>query len=160
MSLTAAEIAVVLSLDPLLQSLALAHRQACLAQGVPFVFRSGYRSFGHQLLLYELNVTLKDLPGIPELRAQHPEFKATTPAKPGTSKHERAAAYDADHGNDLQTVVFGQEAEKLGLRWGGRFQHADGTPSPDYEHCELPHSLAELDTWRALRAYRLVVEAQ
>lgn len=145
------EVAVVLSLEPVLQRLALAHRAACLAQGVPFHFRSGYRSTGHQLLLYELNVTLKDLPGIPELRVQHPEFKATTPAKPGTSKHERAAAYDADHGNDLQTMIFGAEAEKLGLRWGGRFKDAQGNASPDYEHCELAWTIAELDTYRAIR---------
>ena len=135
------EVPILLSLMPPLQRLALAHRAACLAQGVPFHFRSGYRSTGYQQILYG-----------------HPELHPGTPAaKPGSSKHERAAAYDADHGNDLQTVIFGAEAEKLGLVWGGRFQrHADGSGGPDYPHCELPNSLLDLDAYLEIRAAGLL----
>ena len=144
------EVPIFLSLDPIFQPFALAHRSACLSQGIPFHFRSGWRSYGHQLLLYELNVTFADDVNVTALLANHPEFKATTPAKPGTSKHERAFAYDADHGNALQTAIFGSEAERLGLVWGGRFQ-----PRPDYAHVEAPDDLATLDAYRALCARRL-----
>lgn len=134
------EVMVVLTLDPVIQRLALEHRAICLAHGIPFHFRSGYRSTEFQKILHE-----------------YPELHPGTPAaKPGSSKHERAAAYDADHGNDLQIAIFGQEAEALGLVWGGRFHDAAGHATPDYGHCEAPYSLAELDAYTQLRVASLL----
>jgi len=127
--LAALEAAVVLSLIAPLRELALAHREKCLARGVPFTFGSGFRSTGYQQLLYE-----------------HPELHPGTPAaKPGESKHEHGAAYDNTAAmNDLQKLVFGEEAERLGLIWGGRFTDGAGHKTPDWGHCELPYSLPEL----------------
>jgi hypothetical protein len=129
MILDALEAAVVLSLLPPLQTLALRHRIACETQGVPFHFGSGFRSTEFQRILYE-----------------HPELHPGTPAAaPGTSKHEHGAAYDNTAAmNDLQKLVFGQEAERLGLTWGGRFLTAAGQKSPDWGHCELSFTLEEL----------------
>jgi D-alanyl-D-alanine carboxypeptidase len=132
--MTGPEAAIVLSLLPPLQQLALAHRAACDAQGVPFTFVSGFRSTGYQRLLYE-----------------HPDLHPGTPAaKPGTSKHELAAAYDVETAgmNDLQKLVFGQEAERLGLVWGGRFTtvvEGQTVKTPDWGHCELAASFAALE---------------
>jgi hypothetical protein len=131
--LTAPEAALLLSLLPPLQSLCRQHRAACLAQGVPFVLESGFRSTGYQQLLYD-----------------HPNFHPGTPAaKPGSSKHEHGAAYDvAMRGlSDLQRLVFGQEAEKLGLVWGGRFQsviEGQTIKTPDWGHVELQFTLTDL----------------
>ena len=119
------EIPLVLGLVPGLRRLALLHRGTCLAQGVPFVFRSGFRTKAYQQLLHD-----------------HPAFHPGTPAAAGgSSKHERAAAYDADTGNALQTAIFGREAKALGLTWGGDF------PTPDHGHVELPDTLEQLDAY-------------
>lgn len=128
--LTGPEAALLLSLLPPLQTLCRQHRAACLAQGVPFVLFSGFRSTGFQQILYE-----------------HPELHPGTPAAaPGTSKHEHGGAYDCEtHAmSDLQRLVFGQEAEKLGLFWGGRFLDAHGQKHPDWGHVELPMPVDEL----------------
>jgi len=128
--MTGPEAAVLCSLLPPLRRLALQHRAACQAQGVPWTAISGFRSTGYQAILYE-----------------HPELHPGTPAaKPGTSKHELAAAYDVETAgmNDLQKLVFGQEAERLGLIWGGRFTDGAGHKTPDWGHCELAASLPEL----------------
>lgn len=122
--------ALLLSLLPPLQALCRQHRAACLAQGVPFVLVSGFRSTGYQRLLYE-----------------HPDLHPGTPAaKPGQSKHEHGGAYDCETHtmNDLQRLVFGQEAERLGLIWGGRFLDSAGHKTPDWGHVELPFTVAEL----------------
>jgi D-alanyl-D-alanine carboxypeptidase-like protein len=128
--LSGPEAALLLSLLPPLQALCRQHRAACLAQGVPFILESGFRSTGYQALLYT-----------------HPELHPGTPAaKPGTSKHEHGGAYDVSMAglSDLQRLVFGQEAERLGLIWGGRFLDSAGHKTPDWGHVELPFTLAEL----------------
>jgi hypothetical protein len=129
-ALSGPEAALLLSLLPPLQTLCRQHRAACLAQGVPFKLVSGFRSTGYQALLYE-----------------HPELHPGTPAaKPGESKHEHGGAYDGETAgmSDLQKLVFGQEAEKLGLLWGGRFLDAHGQKHPDWGHVELAFSVSEL----------------
>lgn len=117
----------VLLLDPLMQQVALLHRQRVLERGVPFgPFTSTVRSPEHQELLHQADPT-KAVPA-------------------GRSKHEIGFAYDASGPRTSdEWDVFGAEAEKLGLKWGGRFR----TREP--WHVELPHTRGELQTYRALK---------
>lgn len=123
-----------MSLDDVLRPVALEHRRRVLTADPshPFLFLSGYRPTGYQKVLFE-----------------HPELHPGTPAAaPGHSKHERRAAYDAEAGTAMQRLSFAQEAEALGLIWGGRFS------APDYNHCELPFTNDQLDAYNAVRSFQ------
>jgi hypothetical protein len=127
--LSPTEAAIVASLDPLFQPLALQHRAACLAAGLPFTFTSGLRSFAEQ-------GRLKAEPG-----------RVTPAAPPGSSKHEVGFAYDFDGPRSAKEWLrAGELAEALGLRWGGRF-----TPKADNYHVEAPQSRGELFTFRLVK---------
>lgn len=132
------EAEIVASLDPVLQKLALEHKHRCVLEGVPFIFTSGCRARSYQQMLHD-----------------HPELHPGTPAAPGgSSKHEVGGAYDAGgKRNQLQVMRFGLIAEELGLKWGGRFM-TNGLPTPDYVHCELPWSRAEIAIYRLVSLFR------
>lgn len=124
--LTKVEQDKVLLLDPLMQQISLLHRQRVLERGVPFAFTSTTRSPEQQEALHKADPTL------------------AVPA--GRSKHEIGFAYDANGPRTSdEWDVFGAEAEKLGLKWGGRFR----TREP--WHVELANTRAELQTYRALK---------
>lgn len=123
--LTAEEAEIVNGLDPALRPVALRHREETLTAGDPFRFLSGLRS-----------------------RSQQGALKAdptrTTPAAPaGTSKHEVGGAYDLERQSARVEARVGAIGERLGLRWGGRFQ-----PKPDPNHFEVPVTRATFSAYR------------
>jgi hypothetical protein len=128
--LASADAEIISSLDPLVQPLALKHRDACLRRGLPYYFTAGGRDWATQALLRE---------------------KLGTGAAPaGKSKHEVGAAWDANNMasrpmTDAQWAIFGAEAENLGLVWGGRFA------SRDMGHVEMPQTRAEIKAYRNLK---------
>lgn len=136
--LSAHDAEIVASLDTLAQQFALRHRAACMARGLPYYFTAGGRSRSEQQMLRE---------------------KLGTGAAPsGVSKHEIGMAWDANNAasvpmSDTQWATFGEEAEKLGLTWGGRFQ------SKDLGHVEMPQTRAELAQYRALNVAALALAA-
>lgn len=128
--LAAMDAEIINSLDPLVQPLALKHRDACIARGLPYYFTAGGRDRATQAILRE---------------------KLGTGAAPaGQSKHEVGAAWDANNMASRpmtaeQWAIFGAEAEKLGLVWGGRFA------SRDLGHIEMPQSRDEIRAYRNLK---------
>jgi hypothetical protein len=108
-ALNAAENAILASLNPSLRAKAIAHRAAVLRAGIPFTFTSGKRSTAQQAALYaKLSKVGKPV------------------ARPGTSQHEKAEAYDAvGPRNAGEWRRFGELGEAQGLRWGGRFSNYD-----------------------------------
>lgn len=130
MPLSTTDAEIVASLDALTQPFALAHRDNCMRRGLPYYFTSGARSKDFQRMLREK--------------------LGSGAAKPGNSKHEVGAAWDANNAasapmSDAQWQIFGEEAEKLGLVWGGRFA------SRDLGHVELPQSRSEIAAYRNMK---------
>lgn len=134
--LSAAEAEIVAGLDPEFQPVALRHRAAAHAAGLPFTFISGFRSRSQQ-------------------GAEAASTTRTTPAAPpGMSKHEVGFAYDVDLYTDAGVPVYtpaqlaqlGVFGESLGLRWGGRF-----TPKPDPNHFEAPQPRVTLSAYRSVK---------
>lgn len=123
--LTLEEAEIVNGLDPALRPVALRHREASLAAGLPFRFLSGLRSRSQQQAL-----------------ASDPS--RTSPAAPaGRSKHEVGGAYDVARQSPAVERKVGEIGEGLGLRWGGRF-----TPTPDPNHFEVPVTRAAFSAYR------------
>lgn len=120
-TMTAVEVEIVQSLDSSIRPLALRHRAAVLALGIPYTFISGRRSRSQQA-------------------AEVVRQGRTTPAAPaGQSKHELGMAWDATGPRTPQEwQAYGQQAEELGLKWGGRFHDAQGHETPDPQHVEVP----------------------
>lgn len=136
--LTAAEAEIVAGLDPEFQAVALRHREAALAEGLPFEFLSGLRSRSQQA-------------------GEAARTGRTTPAAPaGASKHEVGFAYDIEKAGrtTAQLNRMGALGEALGLKWGGRFQGiVDGklVPTPDPNHFEAPQPRATLAAYRNVK---------
>lgn len=128
---------IVLSLDPDLMPLALAHRAMVRSAGIPYKFISGLRNRGLQQLLYDV--------------AQRDPSKVA--AKPGESKHEIGFAWDATGPRDnAEWETFGRAAEQLGLRWGGRFKDAQGRLQlSERPHVERPEPRSMLTVVRAVK---------
>jgi hypothetical protein len=105
------------SIKPELASRVRSMAGALAARGITIRVVSGLRSTAKQAALYANRFT-SPLPV----------------AKPGTSKHERGEAVDVaivgKSSSKLWDVV-GEEGERVGLRWGGRFNR------PDPVHFEL-----------------------
>src|SRR3970040_951946 len=105
------DLRIVASLDPLAQPFALLHRDACLRLGMPhYYFTQGARSDEYQSYLDK------------KLGAGAASAKV--------SKHVVEMAWDANNWDAKPIAshwwsVFGQEAERLGLVWGGRFASKD-----------------------------------
>lgn len=112
-----AQVAIVRSLDPVMQEFAVEHYRALEAQGIVLQFNSGRRDPAAQAALYEQRADL-----------------SVPVARPGTSHHEVGLAYDGEPRpkNDATWAAYGAAAEALGLSWGGRFR------KPDPPHVELP----------------------
>lgn len=134
--LSAAEAEIVAGLDPEFQPVALRHRAAALAEGLPFTFISGFRSRSQQA-------------------AEVADATRTTPAAPsGMSKHEVGFAYDVDLNTDAGRPIYtpaqlarlGALGESVGLKWGGRF-----TPKPDPNHFEAPQARVTLSAYRSVK---------
>jgi hypothetical protein len=131
-----ADAEIIATLDPLAQGLALKHRDACINRGLPYYLTAGGRDRATQAMLRE---------------------KLGSGAAPaGKSKHEVGAAWDANNQagrpmTDAQWAIFGTEAEKLGLVWGGRFA------SRDLGHVELPQTRAQLAVYRGLKLTALAL---
>lgn len=135
-TLSAGDVEIIASLDNLTQAFALKHRDACIKRGLPYYFTAGGRDRSTQAMLRER--------------------LGAGAAKAGQSKHEVGAAWDANNMaarpmTDAQWAIFGEEAENLGLVWGGRFQ------SRDLGHVEMPQSRAELASYRALKVAALAL---
>lgn len=92
--------AVLESLDPSIRVLA----RALLERRPELTIVSGYRSLEEQERLYRQG---REDPG-----------EIVTNAKPGTSWHNYALAFDVTPPSEAA----GREGERLGLRWGGRFR--------------------------------------
>ena len=125
--LTSVESEILSGLDPITRTLAMRHRAAALAEGLPFLLLSGLRSRSQQAAL-----------------ADDPN-RATPAAAPGNSKHEVGAAYDLVRQSSAVESRVGALAEALGLKWGGRF-----APTPDPNHFELPQTRSEIASYRSL----------
>jgi hypothetical protein len=128
--LSAAEAEIVAGLDPEFQPVAMKHRAAALAEGLPFEFISGFRSRSQQA-------------------AEAAATDRTTPAAPaGMSKHEVGFAYDIRKLGltPAQLERIGLIGEGLGLRWGGRFK-----PTPDPNHYEAPQPRVTLSAYRSVK---------
>lgn len=125
-ALTPEQAELVGQLDPAFQPFALAHRARVLARGVPFEYEQTLRS--------------------PQEQAKEFAEKPGVAVAPGKSKHEIGFAYDGRGPRTPQEwQVYGQEAEELGLEWGGRY----ATPEP--WHVEAKEERAGLAAYRALR---------
>jgi peptidoglycan L-alanyl-D-glutamate endopeptidase CwlK len=97
---------------------------ALAARGIAIRVSSGLRSTAKQAALYAD-------------RANNPN----PVARPGTSKHERGEAVDivpVGARSSGAVAAVGEEGERQGLRWGGRFK-----TRPDYPHFELPDTVLE-----------------
>ncbi len=93
------------------------------ARGTVISVVSGLRSYASQLALWNA-------------RGSNPY----PVAKPGTSLHERGRAVDLAVVSGGTLAAVGAVGEALGLRWGGRFTHADPP------HFELPASVATISS--------------
>lgn len=125
--LTPAEAEIVAGLDPLIQPYALLHRDRLLQRSIPYVFISGRRSR--------------------DLQASLHEDPKRVSARPGKSAHEIGFAWDATGPrNAAEWEIFGQEAEALGLEWGGRYR-----PKPDFPHVETREKRDTLATYQYLK---------
>lgn len=125
-TLTPEEAEIVNGLDPVMRSLALRHRDEAIREGVPWPgFLSGLRSRSQQAAL-----------------ATDPTRK-TPAAPPGRSMHEVGGAYDLKRVSATVEARLGAIAERLGLRWGGRFR-----PTPDPNHYEAPVTRATFTAYR------------
>lgn len=131
--LTPEEAEVVNGLDPALRPVALRHREEALGAGLPFRFLSGLRSRSQQAAEYAKRYD--------ENGHLRPGF--TPAAKPGTSIHEVGGAYDLERQTPAIERKVGEIAERLGLRWGGRF-----TPNPDPNHFEVPVTRTAFTAYR------------
>lgn len=124
--LTAHEAEIVASLDSTMQPFALQHRHAVLSRGVPYVFTSGFRSRSDQRHLWEED--------------------PSNALEPGKSMHELGFAWDATGPRDSdEWAVFGEEADKFGLEWGGHFR------KPSLWHIEVPGSRRRLAQFRTMK---------
>lgn len=109
---------------------------ACNDRGAQYRATCGYRSFGEQLALWA------------EGRTKDIGKRHVTDAGPGESPHNYGLAVDFVRIQDsladwkpTDYAVLGEEAERAGLVWGGRF-----TSFPDCPHVQWPGyvSTAEL----------------
>lgn len=107
--------AVLASLDPSIRVLA----RELLRRRPELTIVSGYRSLEEQERLYRQG---REDPG-----------PIVTNAKPGTSWHNYALAFDVTPPSEAA----GLEGERLGLRWGGRFESF-----PDPNHFEYHPGLS------------------
>lgn len=135
--LPATEQEIVLSLDPDLLPLALAHRAMVQQAGIPYKFISGLRSRSFQQVLYDAALT----------------DPAKFAAEPGNSKHEIGYAWDATGPRtNAEWLVFGRAAESLGLRWGGTFKDEQGRLMlSERPHVERPEPRSTLAVVRAVK---------
>lgn len=117
-SLTATQHRIVSGLDPFFQPFVLAHRDQMLAAGIPWDITDGFRSTEEQARLF----------------AEKPNLAAP----PGRSKHEVGFAVDISGPRTPgEWTIAGELAERMGLRWGGRFR----TQEPWHIEAPQPRSL-------------------
>ena len=128
-------------LRPELVTLAIQHRQACEAIGLPLVFLSGLRSAEEQMALYAKGRTVNEA-GIWVVTDPH---LIVTNALPDHTPHTIGAAYDAAPAPggriDWNRIYLFERMGRLapvGLTWGGSW--------PRFK--DLCHF--ELDHWRTL----------
>ncbi len=131
--LTGAESEIVLGLDSGIRPLALRHRQAVVAAGIPYTFSSGRRSRGHQDRIYRDYIADMEEWRQGDQRGDQPR----PVAKPGSSKHNLGMAWDfVGPRTNPEWQKAGELAEALGLESGHRYN--------DPGHVEQPDTLAML----------------
>lgn len=133
---------ILAGLRPELAELARRHDALCTARGIVLAFTSGYRTPERQLELYAQGRRLTDAGTWHVIEPA----KVVTNALPTQAPHVRRAAYDVcpvvnerpawDRLDLFQTI--GEEGERLGLIWGGRWPKLK----------DMPHF--ELRGWRNL----------
>jgi len=139
-------------------------QKACLARGAEYYATSGLRSVDEQNALYQLGRTKKNVDATPE----KPMGGTVTNAKGGQSMHNFKIALDWALDSDTEReglqpdwspeayAIVGEEAQKLGLEWGGTWKSFK-----DYPHVQLPVSahgikLTDLQTAYANGGYPAV----
>lgn len=125
------------------------------ARGVSYWLTSGFRSWAEQDALYALGRTKPNV----DANEEKPMGGKVTNARGGQSYHNFAIAADWALDKDTKReglqpdwspeayAILGEEAEKVGLEWGGTW-----TNFKDYPHVQLPLGkvglkLLDLQTW-------------
>jgi hypothetical protein len=138
-SLDSSSVGLLGGIKPELASRVRSMAGALAARGIKIRVVSGLRSTAKQAALYA-NRGNSSLPV----------------AKPGTSKHERGEAVDVaivGKASPKLWAVVGEEGERVGLRWGGRFNR------PDPVHFELSGGSMSAASNAAVRVGQVAVRA-
>ena len=130
---------IVRSLEPVLQVLAIEHHDALRRRGVRLIYNSGFRTQAQQdALVASTAATLSRADTTAALdRAGLSGFAA----RGKKSLHLFRLAYDGEPSpkNDQTWEIYGEEAEALGLTWGGRWirKLPSGKTRSDRPHVQM-----------------------
>lgn len=130
---------IVASLRPVMREFALAHYAALRRRGIRLQFNDGARSPAQQsAIAIRTRAALEAADSAGALAdAGLSGFTATA----STSLHVFALAYDGepDPKTEITWQTYGEEAERLGLVWGGRWVKTlrDGTKKTDRPHVQV-----------------------
>ena len=130
---------IVRSLEPVLQVLAVEHHAALRSRGLRLIFNSGTRTQAQQdAIVARTSATLTRADTTAELnRAGLSGFAA----KGKKSLHLFRLAYDGEPKpkTDQTWEIYGEEAETLGLTWGGRWirKLPSGETRSDRPHVQM-----------------------